>query len=81
MRPDSSPDPAIETLEELSDVGAFVILAPTSYERVQFRNQLLGVQRSLEEFGSDFRGVSRCFANQRLKSATSRICASAVGVA
>jgi hypothetical protein len=46
MRPDSSPNPAVETLEELSDVSAFVVLAPTSYERVQVRNQLLGFQRS-----------------------------------
>jgi hypothetical protein len=29
MRPGSSPDPAVETLEELADLGAFVILAPT----------------------------------------------------
>jgi len=50
VRPDSSPDPAIETLEELSDLGAFVILAPTPYERVQFRYQLLGFQR-LGPFG------------------------------
>jgi hypothetical protein len=26
MRPDASPDPAVESLEELADVGAFVIL-------------------------------------------------------
>src|SRR5438876_9605018 len=32
MRPNASPDPAVETLEELADVGAFVILAPTPQE-------------------------------------------------
>jgi hypothetical protein len=45
MRPDSSPDPAVETLEELADVGAFVILAPTPQERIKSRNQFLGSQR------------------------------------
>ncbi len=45
MRPNASPDPAVEALEELADVGAFVILAPTSQERIQFHNQLLGFQR------------------------------------
>src|SRR5437588_1026712 len=34
MRPDAPPDPAVETLEGLSDVGAFVILDPPSQERV-----------------------------------------------
>jgi hypothetical protein len=29
MRPNPSPDPAIESMEELTNVGAFVILAPT----------------------------------------------------
>jgi len=51
MRPDASPDPAVETLEELSDVGAFVVLAPAPQERIKFRNQLRGVQRS-QPFGS-----------------------------
>src|SRR5713226_6739772 len=45
MRPDSSPDPAVETLEELADVGAFIILTPTPQERIKPRNQFLGSQR------------------------------------
>jgi hypothetical protein len=51
MRPDTSPDPAVETLEELADVGTFVILAPTPQQRAKFRNQLLGFQR-YPPFGS-----------------------------
>jgi hypothetical protein len=47
MRPDPSYNPAIEPVEERSDVGAFVILAPTPQQRVKFRNQLLGLQRHL----------------------------------
>src|ERR1700737_1084014 len=42
MRPDASHDPSVELVEELSDVGTFVILAPTSQERVQRFDQLLG---------------------------------------
>jgi len=34
MRPDAPPDPTVETLEEFSDLGAFVILAPTPQERI-----------------------------------------------
>jgi len=45
MRPDASPDPAVETLEELADVGAFVILAPTPQKWIKPRNQFLGSQR------------------------------------
>ncbi len=45
MRPDASPDPAVETLEELADVSAFVILAPAPQQRVKFRYQLRGFQR------------------------------------
>src|SRR5260370_16240265 len=51
MRPDAPPDPAVETLEEFSDVGAFVILAPPAQERVELLNQLLGLQRHCP-FGS-----------------------------
>src|SRR6266513_4377333 len=51
MRPDAPPDPAVETLEELSDVGAFVLLDPPSQERVSLLNQLLGFQRC-RPFGS-----------------------------
>jgi hypothetical protein len=35
----------VETLEELSDVGAFVILAPTPQERIKPRNQFLGFSK------------------------------------
>jgi hypothetical protein len=47
MRPNASHDPAIQTVEEPSDVGALIILAPTPQQRVEFRNQLLGLQRHL----------------------------------
>ena len=42
MRPDASHDPSVKLVEELSDVGTLVILAPTSQERVQRFDQLLG---------------------------------------
>jgi hypothetical protein len=45
MRPNASPDPAVETLEELTDVGAFVILAPAPQEWVKCHDQLRGFQR------------------------------------
>ena len=45
MRPDASPDPAVETLEELADEGAFVILAPAPQEWIKPRNHFLGSQR------------------------------------
>src|SRR5947207_15939415 len=45
MRPNASPDPAVETLEELADVGAFVILAPTPQEWIKPHNQFLSSQR------------------------------------
>src|SRR5690242_14602318 len=45
MRPDAPHDPSVELIEELSDVGSFVILAPSPQKWVKFRNQLLGVQR------------------------------------
>src|SRR5215471_19588818 len=51
MRPDSSPDPALKTLEELADVGAFVILTPPPHQGIPFQNQLLSCQRS-RPFGS-----------------------------
>jgi hypothetical protein len=44
MGPDSSEDPTIETVEELSDMGSFVILSPTPQERIKFRNQFPGLQ-------------------------------------
>ena len=45
VRPNTTEDPTIGTVEEQSDVGAFVILTPTPQERVKFRNQLLRFQR------------------------------------
>ena len=45
MRPDTPHDPSVKLVEEPSDVGTFVILAPTSQERIQRSNQLLGGQR------------------------------------
>jgi hypothetical protein len=44
MRPDTSSDPTVELVEEFSNVGAFVILAPTPQNRIQLGNQLAGVQ-------------------------------------
>jgi hypothetical protein len=46
MRPDPSPNPGIEAMEEPANVGAFVILAPTPQQWVKLRNQLLGFQRN-----------------------------------
>src|SRR5437870_2129176 len=45
MRPDASPDPAVETLEALADVGAFIVLAPAPQEWVKGHDQLRGFQR------------------------------------
>src|SRR5260370_1873653 len=47
MRPDPSNNPAVESVEERSDMGAFVILAPAPQKRIELRNQLLGLQRYL----------------------------------
>jgi hypothetical protein len=32
-------DPAVETIEELSDVGALVVISPSPNYRVEVRNQ------------------------------------------
>jgi hypothetical protein len=45
VRPDPSHNPAIESVEELANVSAFVILAPSPQEWIKFRDQLLGFQR------------------------------------
>src|SRR5690349_9886837 len=45
MRPDAPHDPAIEFVEERSDMGALVILAPPPQCWIQFLNQFLGLQR------------------------------------
>ena len=47
MRPDPSYNPAVESVEEGSDVGSFVILTPAPQKRIECRNQLLGLQRYL----------------------------------
>jgi len=44
-------DPAVETLEELADMGAFVIFTPTAHEWIQFHNQLRGFD-TYRPFGS-----------------------------
>jgi hypothetical protein len=41
MRPDPSHNPAIEAVAEGSDVGTFVILAPSPQQRVKLRKKLL----------------------------------------
>jgi hypothetical protein len=43
MRPDSVHNPTVESVEEHSDVGSLVVLAPPPQDRVQFRS--LGRQR------------------------------------
>ena len=44
MRPDTSSDPTVELVEEFSNGGALVILAPTPQNRIQLGNQLSGAQ-------------------------------------
>src|ERR1700685_1234062 len=46
VRPDAMDDPAIEPAEELSDVGALVVIAPSPYYRVEVCDQLRGRQRN-----------------------------------
>src|SRR5215471_15289525 len=45
MRPDPAHNPTVKSVEELSDVGPLVVMAPPSQYQVQFLNQLLGRQR------------------------------------
>jgi len=45
MRPHPAHNPTIESVEELSDVGSLVMMAPTPQYRVQFLDQLPGLQR------------------------------------
>src|SRR5712691_8194039 len=45
MRPNTPHDPAVESVEECSDMGALVIVAPPSQCRIQFRDQFLGFPR------------------------------------
>ena len=46
MRPNAPRDPAIEPVEELSDVGSLVVMTPPSQHRIQFLNQLPGLERN-----------------------------------
>src|SRR5215831_14723827 len=39
MRPDPSYDPAVQPVEEFSDVSPFVIVTPTPQNRIQFFDQ------------------------------------------
>ncbi len=52
MRPDASSDPTVELVEELSDVGALVVLAPTPQNRIQLGNQLRGCARARDAWSA-----------------------------
>jgi hypothetical protein len=39
VRPDALQYPAVESVEELSDVGALVVISPSPNYRVEVRNQ------------------------------------------
>src|SRR6266851_4105946 len=45
MRPNAPHNPAVEPVEELSDVGSLVVMSPSPQHRIQFLNQLLGFAR------------------------------------
>src|SRR6516165_1817039 len=47
VRPDSSHQPAVESVEELSDVGPLVVVAPTTHNGVRLFYQLLSAHRSV----------------------------------
>src|SRR5262249_12773282 len=46
MRPNATHDPAVEFVEECSNVGAFVVLGPSPQGRIQFLDQLRGLSWS-----------------------------------
>jgi hypothetical protein len=46
VRPDAMYDPAVEPVEELSDVGALVVISPSPYYRVEVRDQFRSFQRN-----------------------------------
>src|ERR1035437_1652610 len=46
MRPNAPHYPAVEPVEELSDVGSLVVMAPSPQHRIQFLNQLFGLERN-----------------------------------
>jgi hypothetical protein len=45
MRPNAPHDPAVEPVEELSDMGSLEVMSPSPQHRVQFLDQLLGLER------------------------------------
>src|SRR5229473_103172 len=45
MRPNAPHNPAVEPVEELSDVGSLVVMSPSPQHGIQFLNQLLGLER------------------------------------
>ena len=45
MRPNPPHDPTVETVKESSDVGSFVVFAPTPQKLIKLLDQLLGFQR------------------------------------
>ena len=47
MRPNSPHQPAVELVEDLSDVSPLVVVAPTTHEGVDLFYQLLSVHRSV----------------------------------
>src|SRR5262249_47433301 len=47
VRPDSPHQPAVESVEELSDMGPLVVVAPTTHNGVRLFYQLLSAHRSV----------------------------------
>src|SRR6476646_11833810 len=45
MRPNTPHNPAVEPVEELSNLGSLVVMSPPPQHRIQFLNQLLGLER------------------------------------
>src|SRR5471030_2740398 len=45
MRPNAPHYPAVDPVEELSNVGSLVVMAPSPQHRIQFLDQLLGLER------------------------------------
>src|SRR5258708_23977120 len=45
MRPNAPHNPAVEPVEELSDVGSLVVMSPPPQHGIQFLNQLSGSER------------------------------------
>ncbi len=45
MRPNAPHNPPVEPVEERSDVGSLVVMAPPAQYRIEFLDQLLGLKR------------------------------------